>query len=71
MESSQEETKSLLVSGESKANENQETDDLKKIKDLKTLFDKLSKNEKLMHKLNALKETNNFAQIKNIDLIKF
>ena len=70
MESSQEETKSLLVSGESKANANQEADDLKKIKDLQTFFDKLSKNEKLMHKLNALKETNDFAQIENIDLIK-
>ena len=71
MESSQEETKSLPVSGESKTDVEQEGEDLKKIKDLQTLFDKLSKkNEQLMLKFNTLKETINFAQIKSIDLIK-
>ena len=71
MESSQEETKTLFVSEENKIDTTQEDHDLKKIKDLQTLFDKLSKNEQLMLKLNALKHTKNFAQIKSIDLIKF
>ena len=71
MESNQEETKTLPVSEENKTNTEQEGDDLKKIKDLQTLFDKLSKNEQLMLKFDTLKETMNFAQIKSIDFIKF
>ena len=71
MESSKEETKTLLVSEENRTDATQEDNDLKKIKELQTLFKKLSMNEKLMLNLNTLKETKNFAQIKSIDLIKF
>ena len=71
MENSLEETKSLPVSEENKTDAEQEGDVLKKIKDLQSFFDKLSKNEHLMLKFNTLKEKMNFSQIKSIDLIKF
>ena len=71
MESNQEETKSLLVSEESKTNAKQEGDNLKKIKDLQTFFNKLSKNQQFMLMFNRLINTKKFAQIKSIDVIKF
>ena len=71
MEKGQEETKIRSKSTKTRKDTKQKDNDLKKIKDLQTLFHKLSKNEQLLLKLNALKKTKNFAQIKSIDLIKF
>ena len=71
MERRKEETKTPIKFKLTRKVKKQEDDGLKKIKDLQTLFHKLSKNEKLILELNALKKTKNFAQIKSIDLIKF
>ena len=51
-------------------NKKHEGDDLKEIKDLQFLIDKLKINEELYRKINRLMNTNNFAQIKNFDVIK-
>ena len=71
MESDQEETKSCRSSKSITKDKKQEDDGLKKIKDLQTFFDKLSKNEQLLRKFYRLKKRKVFAQIKSIDLIKF
>ena len=51
MESSQEETKTSHISKKVRKDTEQEDDDSKKIEDIQTLFDKLSRIEKLMLKL--------------------
>ena len=71
MEGNQEEAKSLSISEEDKSDVKHEDEDFNKIKDLQTLFDKLSQNEQLMFKFDRLKSAKHFTQIKNIDLIKF
>ena len=72
MESNQEKTKTLPTFEEDKSDTIQEDDeDFKKIKDLKTLFDDLPRIEKLILNFDRLKEVKNFAQIKCIDLMQF
>ena len=70
MESNQEETKTLPVSGENKIDAKQLGDDLKIIRCIQTLFDNLPNIEKLLSNLDRLKEIKNLAEIKSIDLIK-
>ena len=52
------------ISEEDKTYEKQEGDDYKMINDIQTFFDKLLKNEKLILKLNTLKESMNFTKLK-------
>ena len=70
MERNQEEAKSLPITEENKSDAKQEDYDFMKNKDIQTLFEKLAQIEQLKLKLDKLKQTNSFEQIKNLDLIK-
>ena len=70
MERNQEEEKSLPISEENKSDAKQQDYDFMKNKDIQTLFEKLAQIEQLKLKIDRLKQTNSFEQMKNLDLIK-